>query len=153
MSKKLIKIGLWIILGFVLIQFIPVDKENKPVKKSENFVDIYKTPTQLQISLRNACYDCHSNETIYPDYAMFAPVSWSIKANVNKGRKYLNFSEWGTFNKDIKQSALKNIIIDINDEKMPSKGYMAQHPEANLSKEEKAELVKYFQQILDAKNF
>lgn len=31
----------------------------------------------------------------------------------NEGREYLNFSEWGTYNKDIKQNAIQKSIETI----------------------------------------
>ena len=151
--KTIIKVGLWTLVGLVAIQFVPIDKTNKPVKKSENFVDLFNTPKSIKNTLKKACYDCHSNETIYPEYAMFAPVSWAIVGNVNKGRKHLNFSEWATFNKDIKMGMIQNLIADIEQNRMPKQGYIAQHPEAKLSEKEKLELIQYFNDILEKGNY
>jgi hypothetical protein len=37
------KILFWVLVGFVLIQFIPIDKTNVAVKSSVNFVDVKNT--------------------------------------------------------------------------------------------------------------
>ena len=89
---------------FGVIQLIPVDRKNPSVKMSENFVDIYKTPQNIKNILQRACYDCHSNETIYPRYSYIAPISWSIKNHINEGREHMNLSIWETYNKDLQLS-------------------------------------------------
>lgn len=131
-----------------LIQFIPVDRVNKPVDKKVNFVHVFQTPGNVKEILQKACYDCHSNETTYPDYAYFAPISWSIKNHINEGREHLNFSEWGTFNKDLKKSMLENAAHSIKDYSMPFPAYLSQHPKANLTKAERVLLVNYFEDLL-----
>ena len=151
--KKLFKIVGLAVLIFGLIQLIPIDRTKKPINKSENITDIYKTPKNIENSLRKACYDCHSNETVYPDYAYIAPISWSIQEHINAGRGSLNFSIWATFNKDLKESMLKNTIGDLKENRMPIRGYTVYHPEANLSKQEIDELISYFENILETGNY
>lgn len=153
LMKKILKITLISIITLALIQLIPVDYSQPPVKKSENFVDIYPTSESIKKSLKKACYDCHSYETVYPKYAKIAPISWSIKNHINEGREHLNFSIWATYNRDLKKGMLENTIADIEQNRMPIKGYIAQHPEANLSPEEKKELIDYFKDIFKKENF
>ncbi len=141
------KILYWFLVVFSLIQFIPVDRTNKPVDKKVNFVDVMHTPSDVQVLLKKACYDCHSNETIYPDYAYVAPISWSVKHHVNEGREHLNFSEWGTFNNDLKKNMLESAMEDIKQKRMPIAGYSAQHPEARLTATEQKLLAEYFESI------
>lgn len=157
MKNKAMKIFFKILIGLVvvmvLIQFIPVDFTNKPVNKKDNFVDIMQTPPKIRELLENSCYDCHSNETKYPDIAKIAPISWAIKNNVNKARKHLNFSEWGTFNQELKTGMLRNASGMVIEKKMPVQGYMAQHPEAQLSEAERKILVDYFDGILESEDY
>ncbi len=147
------KIIFWTAVVFLAIQFIPVDRENKAVVKQDNFVDIHKTPDHIKTILKNACYDCHSNETVYPDYAYVAPISWSIKNHISEGREHLNFSEWGNYNQDLKKSMLQNSLHSVKDYSMPSAGYIAQHPEANLTAAERTLLANYFENILKTNNY
>ncbi len=151
--RMLKKILYWFLIIFALIQFIPVDRTNLPVKKNQNFVDIFKAPTEVQVLLKNTCYDCHSNETIYPDYAYVAPISWSIKNHINEGREHLNFSIWSTYNKELKKGMLENTIADLEQNRMPINGYTAQHPEARLQASEKQTLIEYFKGILQSGNY
>lgn len=151
--QKFKKIVFWCLVGFAIIQFIPVDKVNKPVDQSKNFVKVENTPPKVAALLKNACYDCHSDETVYPKYAYIAPFSWSVKSHINDGREHLNFSVWRTYNKDLKQNMLKNSIQTIESKVMPMPAYIVYHQEANLSKDERMLLNNYFKEILDSKKY
>ena len=143
----------WSLVIFALIQFIPVDRTNPPVKVKDNFVDIHKTPSDVKEILVKSCYDCHSNETRYPDYSYVAPVSWSVKHHINEGRDHLNFSVWGTYSKELKKGMLENTAADIKQNRMPLAGYIAQHPEARLTPAEQKILVDYFEALLKSENY
>lgn len=151
--KKFIKIIGIILLVFALLQLIPVDRENPPVKEKENFVAFFQTPKPIQEILKSACYDCHSNETIYPDYAYVAPVSWAIKDHVNEGREHLNFSVWTTYNSDLRKNMLENTIADLEQNRMPIAGYPIYHPNAKLSDAQKKIVIKYFTEILKSEKY
>lgn len=148
--KKILKIIGWAILLFALIQLIPVDRTNPPVEGKHNFVELMNTPAEVRQLLKTSCYDCHSNETVYPSYAYVAPISWSVKHHINKGRQHLNFSEWGTYSRELKEGMLKNAIGDLEENRMPLAGYVAQHPEARLTTDQKQRLTDYFQKVLDS---
>lgn len=151
--KKFTKIILWVLLGFVLIQFITTDKVNKPVDHKKNFVEVKKTPLPITNLLKAACYDCHSDETIYPKYAYIAPISWSVKSHVNEGRHSLNFSVWEDYNKDLKRNILERAISDLQNKTMPYPGYIVYHKEADLTIKQREVLMKYFQDMLDNETY
>ena len=146
--KKTIKfLGLFLLI-FILIQLIPVDRNNPPVKPNEDFVQVFSSPKEVESLLKSACYDCHSNETKYPDYAKIAPISWAIKDHINEGREHLNFSVWTSFNSDLKKNMLESIVADLEQNRMPIAGYMVYHPEAKLSDAQKQVLIRYFSDIV-----
>lgn len=147
------KIIFWTLVAFALIQFFPIDRTNQPVDTKVNFVDARKSPEKIRTLLKNACYDCHSNETVYPKYAFIAPVSWSVKSHVNEGREHLNFSVWGTYNKDLKENMLTKSVQTIQNKTMPMPGYTVYHKEANLSEAERALLIQYFEEMLKTKTY
>ncbi|PIF44108.1 heme-binding protein [Chryseobacterium sp. 52] len=151
--KTVKKVLFWTVVAFALIQFIPVDKVNKPVDTAVNFVDARKTPEKVRGLIKGACYDCHSNETIYPKYAHIAPVSWSVKSHINEGREHLNFSIWGTYNKELKESMLSKSVQTIQSKAMPMPGYIVYHKEANLSEAERTLLAHYFEEMLKSKSY
>ncbi len=88
----------WIMLGlvgitlvcFLALQLIPVPRDNPPVIKEPT----WDSP-QTRALAKRACFDCHSNETVWPWYSYIAPMSWIVSRNVMEGRNRLNFSEWG----------------------------------------------------------
>lgn len=142
------KILFWIVVILVLIQFIPIDYNNPKVEEKDNFVSLNKPPKHIESLLKKACYDCHSNETVYPSYSKYAPVSWMIKEHVNEGRRYLNFSEWGSYTKELKSNALEKSILSIKTYEMPLPSYISKHPEANLTRKDRDDLVRYLDRLM-----
>jgi hypothetical protein len=86
MNARRVLMGLIMVLA--LIQFVPVTRSNPPVVDGIVFTD----PNALAIA-QKACFDCHSNETVWPWYAYVAPFSWWTINHVNEGRATLNFSD------------------------------------------------------------
>ena len=141
------KILLWIVGVFIVMQLVPVDRTNKPVDKKQNFVDVLQSPKQVQEILKNACYDCHSNEVKYPKYAYVAPISWSLKHHINEGRERVNFSEWTSYNAEQKDHILDDVIESVQNKEMPLKGYIPMHPEANLTDAQRKIFTDYFTEL------
>ena len=132
MGKFIKYIFILIIIAVIGIQFIKVEKTNPPVTG-----DI-KAPAEVKNIFRNACYDCHSNETEWPWYSSVAPISWFIEDDVRDGRKHLNFSEWETY-KDTRKTKKRGEIWDeVNEGSMPLKMYTYLHPKSNLDFNQKS---------------
>jgi hypothetical protein len=92
--RKWLKRSPLILIGlFVVIQAVPYGRahDNPPVLAEPQW-DSAAT-RQLAVA---ACYDCHSNEVVWPWYTNIAPVSWLATRDVNEGRRRLNFSVWKT---------------------------------------------------------
>ena len=91
-------------LLLVVVQLLPLgrDHTNPPVRKEPS----WDAPETRALALR-ACFDCHSNETVWPWYSNVAPVSWLIESDVARGRKELNFSEWDRPQREARESAGK----------------------------------------------
>ena len=147
------KISFWSLIAIAVIQFIPIDRVNKPVDAKVDFVNVFNTPPAVRNILIKACYDCHSNETVYPDYAYVAPVSWSIKNHISEGREHLNLSECGNYNEYLKKSMLENTVRSVRQYEMPLPAYITKHPTANLTKEERELLANYFENILKSGDY
>ena len=95
----------------------------------------WDTPETRALAKR-ACFDCHSNETVWPWYAHVAPVSWLVQHDVDEGREHLNFSEW-----DREQEEAEEAAEVVEDGEMPLWVYLPTHPDARLSDAEKADLI------------
>ncbi|MFV0530758.1 MAG: heme-binding domain-containing protein [Flavobacteriales bacterium] len=146
--KTIIKITVGIILLGFIIQLYPIDRSVKPIPKSYDIIRQENASKLVADLITNACYDCHSNETQYPEYASYAPVSWYIEYHVEEGRKNANFSRWKKYDTDQKNSILQNCIETLNDNSMPLKSYISKHPEATLSIKERQLLVEWFQGLV-----
>jgi cytochrome c551/c552 len=127
---------------FALIQLIPtgVSYTDPPVVAEPNWVS-----SQTRALAQRACFDCHSNETVWPWYSRVAPVSWLVAKDVNEGRQKQNFSDWdpAALSRGGKDPA-DEIIREIQNGSMPPWYYTLLHPTASLSAEEKQQLINGF---------
>jgi len=127
------KIVLYIFSLILLIQLIRPTKNNTDTL-SKNRIDVfYDVPDEVQDILKNACNDCHSNNTKYQWYHEVAPFSWGVALHVKDGKKHLNFDEWGKYNNYQKTAIFDDFKQVIKSGKMPMPGYVVFHPEAKLS--------------------
>jgi hypothetical protein len=117
----------------VLIQLVPYGRNHtNPPKRVEPAWD---SPATRELAVR-ACYDCHSNETVWPWYSRVAPASWLVQRDVENGRHELNFSEW-----DRPQEEADEAAQMVRKGKMPLSYYLPAHPDARLSAPEKEALI------------
>ncbi len=126
-------IGVILIL-FFLIQLIPYGKDHAdpPVVTEPK----WDSPQTREI-VQRACFDCHSNQTIWPWYSDVAPVSWLVYHDVAEGRQRMNFSDWQNYYlRDTEE-----ISSVINEGEMPPLQYLLMHASARLSGAEKTQLV------------
>jgi Haem-binding domain len=132
MKRNTLKKGLWALVGVaVLAQLIRPGRTNPPITRKVR----WDSEGTRQLA-RAACYDCHSNETVWPWYSNVAPVSWLIVHDVNEGRRHLDFSTWDRPNHDIDE-----IVKAVQQGEMPLRQYALMHPDARLDDEARAALV------------
>jgi Haem-binding domain len=122
------------VVAVVAAQFVPVTRTNPPVESQ-----IHAAP-EVDRLLRRACYDCHSNETVWPWYSRVAPVSWVVAHDVNEGREHLNFSTWGRLTSEKQVEAVRKIWEEVSEGAMPPLIYLPAHPRARLTDQDKAAL-------------
>ena len=77
--------GWAVLIGTALlgvIQLLPFghDHTNPPVRKEPE----WDAPETRELAAR-ACFDCHSNQTVWPWYSNVAPVSWLVWSDVVAG--------------------------------------------------------------------
>lgn len=140
MKRK--KIILWIIVALLVgIQFIRINKTNPVSEPAKDFITMENPPDQVTMMLKNACYDCHSNETVYPWYTNVAPFSWVIGKHITEGREHLNFSTWADYSKDKQSHKLEEFVEEVKEGNMPIPNYTWMHSEAKLSDEDRKLMV------------
>jgi len=135
--KKILKITLLIILIiFIILQFIPNELPENSDNFNQDLIELENPPEEVKVILLKACYDCHSNHTVYPWYSYVAPVSWLVAKDVIEGREELNLSEWSEQSKRRKIKILSEMAEEIEEGKMPLKVYTVTHRDAILSEQE-----------------
>jgi mono/diheme cytochrome c family protein len=96
----------WVVIGVVVlvaaVQLVPYGRAhtNPPVRREP----AWDAPQTRELAVR-ACFDCHSNQTVWPWYSTIAPISWLIQRDVDEGRRKTNFSEWDRAQKEAHESA------------------------------------------------
>lgn len=124
----------------VLVQFVPVDRTNPPLGGE------VPAPPEVRAILKRACYDCHSNETVWPWYGRVAPFDWLMERDVREGRREVNFSTLADAPLKRRQRKWMEIPEQVEKREMPPWFYTAVHPEARLSDADRAALVRWAQE-------
>ena len=139
-----------LVIGFVGIQFIPANLNQSNIIPKEDIIQYYNPPEEISTMLKNSCYDCHSNNTVYPWYNKLQPVSFLLEGHIEKAKEELNFSNFNTYSKRKQKSKLKSIISQIEDGEMPLKGYVWMHENAKLSDKDKTVLTTWVEKLKDS---
>jgi len=137
---------LLIVAGALLVaaQIVPYgrDHSNPPIVAEPQ----WDSPATRELA-KNACFDCHSNETRWPIYSRVAPISWLIAYDVNEGRSVLNFSEWNRPQEEATESA-----ATIREREMPPPFYALMHSHARLNDADREQLARGLDLTLGALN-
>jgi len=126
-------LGIALIVALVVVQLVPYGRRhtNPPARVEPR----WDAPATRTLAVR-ACYDCHSNETVWPWYSHVAPVSWLAQRDVDEGRRKLNFSEWDRPQKEARESAKT-----VRKGEMPPWFYVLIHPDARFTAAETQALI------------
>jgi Haem-binding domain len=128
-----------LVLAFVAIQFVPYGRDHvNPPVGAEPTWDSPGTRTFA----KQACFDCHSNETEWPAYSRVAPVSWLIQRDVSEGRAVLNFSEWQ------RPQEATEAAGEVLGSEMPLRIYRLMHAHARLSAADRERLARGLERTL-----
>ncbi len=129
-------LALTLLALFVMIQFVPIwaSQTNPEIRMEPNWPS-----AEVRAIVKRSCFDCHSNETVWPLYAHVAPVSWLVTSDVLRGRRKLNFSDWRAHDE---QDEIAEVV---ENGEMPPRAYTALHPEALLSKADQQIVISAFE--------
>ena len=132
--KRIITYGVLSVLVIaILIQLIPYGHDH--TNPSINVEPRWDSPETRALAQR-ACFDCHSNQTVWPWYSSIAPVSWLIYQDVTEGREHINFSDWNR----LAHQHLDELQEVFEENSMPPASYLLLHPTARLSPAERQKL-------------
>jgi len=131
----------------IIIQFIkPTKNQSDAVTPNDIFANFQAADTTKQL-IRTACYDCHSNNTVYPWYAEIQPVAWWLSDHVNEGKSELNFSEFASYKPKKADHKLEEVIEMIQEGEMPLKSYTLIHGNAKLSEAQKTGIINWANEL------
>ena len=118
----------------LMAQLVPIRHDNPPERAG------LAARPEVERILRRSCYDCHSNQTVWPWYGYVAPASWLVAHDVHDGRRHLNFSDWSGRAPD-QQKKLLELADEVKQGEMPPWYYVQAHPDARLSQDDVDALV------------
>lgn len=131
----------------MLMQLFRINKKNPATIPVLDFATQVKMPADKLAILKAACYDCHSNESIYPWYADLAPLSWRVSDHIKEARNELNFSAWGSYSNRKQQHKLEDIQDAFNTNSMPLWEYKLAHSSSRLSAQQRTDMADWFKTL------
>lgn len=139
---KIIKrAGIALLAIFVMIQFIRPPKNASAESPVHDIGTTYSIPPEIATILRTSCYNCHSNNTVYPWYAHIQPAGWFLNGHIQDGKHELNFSDFALYSARRQYIKLGQIAKEIEEEEMPLPSYLLIHWDAKLSDEQRQDLI------------
>lgn len=125
--NKITNVAFSMVAICIAIQFVPYSRNhtNPPIVHEPTWNN-----QKTRDLAKQACFNCHSNETVWPWYSKIAPISWLVFSDVTEARQKLNISDW-TYGKREGENSNK-IRRDIETGEMPPIQYRLAHPEAKL---------------------
>ncbi len=129
------KIAFVLLAGLVIIQFFRPERNISTAATPNDIGNKYAVPSNVQEILRTSCYDCHSNNTVYPWYANIQPVTWWLQDHVKEGKKELNFNEFLSYAPKKAHHKLEEVVEQLEKDEMPLKSYTVIHRNAIVDAE------------------
>lgn len=150
--KKFLKIfGIILLVLLLAVQLYPKPAKNESAEISKNDIhNRYAIPANVDSILKVSCYDCHSNNTVYPWYARVQPVAWWLGDHITEGKREINFSEFLSYRVGKQYKKMAEIKEQIDENEMPLSSYTLIHTDAKLSREEKLVLVNWSETVRDS---
>ncbi|MEN9701966.1 MAG: hypothetical protein RIR55_1308 [Bacteroidota bacterium] len=145
MIKKILVV---LLVVLVALQFVRPTR-NVSGDTTKDISTLYPMSDSVKMIVNKACTDCHSNKTVYPWYASVAPLSFWLDHHVNEGKGEINFNEFASYRIGKQNHKLKEVIEQIQENKMPLSSYTLIHKEAKLTDAEKEVLIDWCQNIMD----
>lgn len=143
LARVLRWLGIGVVAAFLLLQLLPYGRRH--ANPPGHVEPRWDAPATRALAVR-ACFDCHSNETVWPWYSHVAPMSWLVQRHLDEGRRTLNLSEWDRPQKEARESAKT-----VRKGEMPPWFYVLTHPDARLTPAETQALIAGLEATLGTK--
>ena len=150
-SKKK-KILIVLLILFLAAQAVQPSKNTDQTLEPSDIQSSVNVRPAISAILKRACYDCHSNHTIYLWYDNITPVNWWVADHIEQGKQELNFTTFNEYKKALQFEKLEEIAQSVENDEMPLKSYTLIHPNAKLSEDEKTALATWARTAMDEMN-
>jgi len=127
----------------IIIQFIRPARNISNTVSSNDITLHFPVPEDVLRILKRSCYDCHSNNTVYPWYTNLQPVGWWLQYHINGGKRHLNYSEFSSYPVKKQYDKFKATVDEIKKGGMPLDSYLWIHKYAILTATEKVSVIKW----------
>ena len=131
--KILKTIGWVLLIALVIAQFFGPDKNEGDVSSLDAFLAETNPPEEVKVTLKSACFDCHSDVTRYPWYNTITPVNYWLDGHIRDGKKHFNVSDWDKYSLKKKDHKLDELIEEVEEKHMPLDSYTWTHGDAKLT--------------------
>ena len=118
-----------LLIGFIGLQFFRPDDLNTGQKTKE----LVNIPKDVNIILRNSCFDCHSSETNLSWYDKITPANFLVNSHIKEGREALDFSKWDSWPKPQQNATIFYAINKVLSGEMPIPSYATVHYSTKLN--------------------
>lgn len=135
-KKSLKKVGLVLLVVLIIAQFFGPEKNDGDIASVEVFIADTNPPEDVQMIMKSACFDCHSDHTRYPWYNNITPVNYWLADHVKDGKKHFNVSKWTDYSDKKKDHKLEELAEEVEEGHMPLPSYTWTHSDAKLTKEQ-----------------
>jgi hypothetical protein len=150
MKKFFKRLFMVLLLAFISIQFFRTEKNISSGISANDITRRYAVPDDVQAILKTSCYDCHSNNTVYPWYNNIQPVAWWLKNHVDEGKRELNFSEFASYGIGRQYRKLEEVNKEIKEGEMPLSSYTLIHGNAKLNDQQKLTVANWVNAVRDS---
>ena len=147
MLKKIFYV---LIAALVIIQFIRPKQNIAAGPFTADVSTKFAINDNVASILKDACYDCHSNNTTYPWYANVQPVGWWLQHHVNEGKEEINFDEFASYSLRKQHHKLEEMAELVDKGEMPLASYTRIHKDAVLSDGQKQLLINWTKEQIAA---
>ena len=135
------RIAVFLLVILIGMQFIRLKKNIASSPFPNNIATAFPLPDSVTNILKKSCYDCHSNNTQYPWYSSFQPVSGWLNHHIEEGKAEVNFDEFATYKIGRQYRKLLEIKEQLEKDEMPLSSYTLIHKDAKLNEVEKKLLI------------
>lgn len=139
MQATLLSAGLTILA----IQIVQPARRNPPEQPGHRFDTVAPVDLAAARLLKRSCSDCHSHATVWPGYSRVAPISWLVVSDVNRGRRAMNLSEWGSYSAEQRGELQHEICEEARTGEMAPSIYRLVHRNARLNESDRRTLCQW----------